>query len=199
MQHPFGFLVFLYASCIDMCCFANLSVSLELFFFMNKFHQIIKTDFIPVLIDFFNPKWHSEIPAEPGWYLIETNASLKILSKAGKPKGKRHYNLPVKIESNLYLQAQNHTIKQKGKRMYVVYSGQSFSLKARAREHSFGPDGTGCLALGRYPTLKQHRWCFRYLKCSAFLKQNKKDDPSLRKFVEQIWRSQNGWPILCSA
>lgn len=77
-----------------------------------------------------------------------------------------------------------------------VYSGLADNLQSRAREHTFPNEGTGGLALSRYPELYQFGWLFCFVTLRRFCSKTSCDD-MLLKLGEQMWRAANGWPLLC--
>lgn len=165
---------------------------------MDRLVQVMEDGFVSVKMNLSqNPRWYLDIiPSEAGWYFIETTTPIAILREVGKPKN-GNYNIPQKIEDSQYLINCNLAIKQNGNQPYIVYSGEAANLMYRAREHSFGGKGTGCLAIKKYCSLKSYDWCFSYLTCRAY-NPDSEGDKGLRNLGEQIWRSQNGWPVLCS-
>ncbi len=166
---------------------------------MNRLSEILKNGFVSIEIDLLKkPRWHLDtIPSEPGWYFIETTAPIDIIRAVGDPKENRNYDMPQKIIDSQYLIDNDLSIKQIKEQPYIVYSGEAENLLNRAREHSFGGKGTACLAIDKYPSLKSYNWCFSYLTCKSY-SPDSMGDKGLRNFGEQIWRSQNGWPVLCS-
>lgn len=164
-----------------------------------NFKQCIENEkFIEKKIDFNNKKWHLEeirIPAEPGWYQIKTNTPIYVLENVGTTHN-NNYDIPDKIKTNKYLIENKIAITQKKDEPYIVYSGQAINLTARAREHSFGGAGTGCLAIAEYKTLLKYEWYFCYILSKLF--ECETPNISIRNYGEQILRSKYGWPILCS-
>ncbi len=151
---------------------------------------------VPMAFD--DSSWWNAVPGVPGWYLIETDTPVEVLGQLPiPPEGTNIYNIPDRIQSNAWLLAQGLAIQptQEGV-SYVVYSGEQFNLKNRAREHTRGNNGTGCLCLSQYPQLHQYQWSFLYLSCDTVFPGNQ-GDKALRVFWEQTWRALNGWPILC--
>lgn len=148
-------------------------------------------------MDFQNDTWREDLPSDPGWYFIKTNTPPEIFRDVDKPTGKKHYNIPEKVEASLYLdEISAYCIRQPPKKsFYFVYSGEAQNLKARAREHLSGPNGCGCLALKNYPELHKYKWEFHYSLCNSA--NDPKENKLLRIFGEQLWRSKHGWPILC--
>ena len=104
-------------------------------------------NFTAVKMDFTNPKWRADIPAEPGWYAIETDAPLSVLAGFPLPVTEgQHYKIAQRIEDAKFLIARGATIAPKRKGApYVVYSGEHGNLKARSREHVGGNKGPAAL------------------------------------------------------
>ena len=146
-------------------------------------------------LDLEGHKWRDSIPSRPGWYFIKTNAPPEVFTKIGPPEGVNHYDLPKRIRSALALESLGVCIMPAEGGMYVVYSGETKNLKARAREHVYGHSKTGCLALGNYPLLKSYEW--RFICSVCHIVQNPNDSKLVRILGEQLWRAKNGWPILC--
>jgi hypothetical protein len=156
-------------------------------------------NFTAVEMDFANPKWRANIPAEPGWYAIETNAPISVLAGFPLPfvEG-RHYKIAKRIADAKFLIARGAAIAPKSEgAAYVVYSGEHGDLKARSREHVGGNKGTGCLALGQYDQALEYSWTFYYRTCEAHV-PGSDGNKMLRNYLEQQWRAKNGWPVLCS-
>ena len=166
---------------------------------MKKLREAFEGQFISRKIDFKKkPRWHLDrVPSEPGWYYLETTAPVSVLRSVGNPKEKKNYNIPKKIKGSSYLAANKLAIKQIKEKPYVVYSGEANNLKNRAREHSFGGNGTACLAIGKYSVLKKYDWYFSYFTCTSYMADSD-GDKCLRNLGEQVWRAHYGWPILCS-
>lgn len=156
-------------------------------------------NFTAVEMDFANPKWQAAVPAEPGWYAIETNAPLPVLAVFPLPVTEgRHYKIARRIEDAKFLIAQGAAIvPEREGAPYVVYSGEHGNLKARSREHVGGNKGTGCLALQQYVVAREYTWTFYYLTCEAHV-PGSEGNKTLRNYLEQQWRANNGWPVLCS-
>jgi len=155
-------------------------------------------------IDFENKKWHIDagIKDVPGWYFVTTNAPVEVLAAQSlwsttyitKKKKKK---APVK-NYNLAQRAGRHTDDlARFWNTEIVYSGLASSLRDRAREHTFGDPGTGGLALYRYPALAQYDWTFSILRFEDHFEECD-DTDTILKLGEQIWRSHNGWPLLCA-
>lgn len=147
-----------------------------------------------VVMDLSVDNWRTNIPNTGGWYFIETNTPIATLQGLGSPKGENHRNIPSVIAYSQQLIQNGLAIQRQGKGMYAVYNGEAKSLKARAREHVFGSSKTYCLGLSNYQALKKYTWKFWFLSTK---KINLPDDKGIKVFGEQIWRSENGWPILC--
>lgn len=69
------------------------------------------------------------------------------------------------------------------------------TLQARAREHTFPDPGTAGLALSMYPALREYEWLFGYVTLSRFAASVSCPEMVLR-LGEQLWRAENGWPLL---
>jgi len=147
--------------------------------------------------------WWDSIPACAGWYRILTDAPLTRLRNLPPPKGSKHYNIPDRIafaSGAIYL----HMIIEQARpgELYTIYSGEHHNLKRRAREHYSGHQSTTCLALAQYAEhlRDEFRWAFAY---NTFVEGMRgsgcadADDKLLRIIIEQQWRVQNGWPVLC--
>ena len=142
--------------------------------------------------------WWSGVPSEPGWYYIETDTPLDVLEQLPAPaQGTKVYNIPECLRYNNWLRKNGLAIlPPPSGGPFVVYAGEQQNLKNRAREHTYGDPGTGCLRLSDYPQLADYAWSFFYLTCnSAFPGSN--GDKALRALGEQTWRGLHGWPLLC--
>jgi hypothetical protein len=156
-------------------------------------------NFTVVKMDLTGPDWRTDIPAKPGWYAIETNAPRDALAKCPAPGiGSKHYKIAKRIEDAKYLIEQGVAFapKKKGD-SYIIYSGEHGNLKARAREHAGGHKGTGCLALDQYSGLRMYSWKFLYLTCEAHV-PGSDGNKMLRNYLEQQWRTTEGWLMLCA-
>jgi hypothetical protein len=151
-----------------------------------------------IQLNFEDDTWRKDIPSEPGWYLIKTNAPLDKLRKCHKsPENKAHTDIPETIKKTAELQKAGIAITQSGNADYVVYNGEADNLKARAREHVQGHRKTYCLGLSNYPNIVGSKWIFCYMPMSNCKTVQNREDKLLRIAVEQAWRAKNGWPILC--
>ncbi len=135
------------------------------------------------------------IPRKPGIYQISTNASKEVLSQFGPRDDKNHYNLNKKITESDKL-PNGLKILQKGNEKYVVYTGHSYNLRQRFREHFQGSKGTGCLAVFQLERLRAFNWFFSLNQLGGI--ENYYDCKLYRTFLEQKYRAKIGWPILCS-
>lgn len=138
-----------------------------------------------------------ELPLNPGFYKIYTDAPEYILQTFNKRDDSKHYNIGKKVTASKEL-PQGYRILQEKDNPYIVYTGHSFSLRQRAREHFKGSRGTGCLAIFQLIDLRGYNWYFSYLETSTLLDEKRKDSKLFRTYLEQKLRSQLGWPILCS-
>ncbi len=80
---------------------------------------------------------------------------------------------------------------------FIVYFGEHGDLKARAREHTHGHKGTGCLCLSQYEDACRYQWKFYFRTCERHA-PGSAGNKMLRTFLEQKWRGENGWPVLCT-
>lgn len=135
------------------------------------------------------------IPGKPGIYEIATNTPKSVLSQYGSRKDKKHYDLNKKILASEVL-PDLHKIIQKDNNQYVVYTGHSYNLKQRFREHFKGSKGTACLALFQLEELRKYKWSFSFNQLKGVEDYN--DSKLYRTFLEQRHRANIGWPILCS-
>jgi hypothetical protein len=175
---------------------------------MKSLRSIIETDFLEKTIDLSNNQWHLNIPSEAGWYYIETDTPLEVflqldsppseyMNDDGEVKKCKNYDIPLRTEKLVTgLETGGVIIERDGIR--PVYSGMAKNLLNRAREHTFGHKGTAGLALANYQKLRCYNWTFRY-KVNKLLLSSEKHQNIILKLGEQIWRANNGWPILCSS
>jgi hypothetical protein len=171
---------------------------------MDALRAHLSGNYNKVSIDFSKRKWHTEagVPNEPGWYYIETNAPLDVLSR--QSLWERQY---TKKKSGILADVKNYDLQARCARYHpalaeywntqYVYSGLASNLQSRAREHTFADPGTGGLALEKYPELHEFDWSFYYTTLERFMPAC--PNPGVLLLLgEQVWRSQNGWPILCA-
>jgi len=161
----------------------------------EKILQILEEGLTPVEMNFQEDDWRAAIPSKPGWYFIETDTPPEVLEDVGPPIGQRHYNIPEKVKTSLFLKKYRACILPTDNPFYFVYSGEAKNLKARAREHMSGHHKTGCLALEKYTPLYNNKWKFHFALCPDIDDLN--ESKILRTYGEQIWRAKYGWPILC--
>lgn len=171
---------------------------------MNKLRIYLSGNFSRIPIDFSKRNWHTaaKIPSEPGWYFIETNTPFEILSR--QSLWSRQYK---KKRTGTVTDVKNYDLQARCTRYdstlahywntTLVYSGLASNLQSRAREHTFADPGTGGLALEKYPELHEFDWCFHYTTLNSFM-PNCPNPGVLLLLGEQVWRAQNGWPILCA-
>ena len=175
---------------------------------MKELKSLIESEFTTKEMNLEDKKWHAEIPNKAGWYFIETNTPLEVFLQLNSPpseytnnKGElkkcKNYNLASRTEALVEsLISSKIIIEREGLR--PIYSGISKNLLNRAREHTFAHKGTAALALFNYNVLKQYKWTFNYKENTLPFSTNKHRNIIL-KLGEQIWRANNGWPILCSS
>lgn len=171
---------------------------------METLRQHLRGPYLAVPIDFNSPRWHvtGNIPPEAGWYYIETNAPLDVIAR--QTLWQSHYTrkhtqaaAPVK-NYDLESRCTRYRADMRGFwNIRQVYSGLASNLMARAREHTFADPGTAGLALFRYPELHEYEWVFNFLTLASLM-PNCPDSEVLLRLGEQVWRSENGWPVLCA-
>ncbi len=111
--------------------------------------------------------YQSGVPAESGWYYVETNTPLEVLAR--QALWERQYTKKI---SGVTADVKNYDLQSRcirydpGMAEYwntsLVYSGLASNLQSRAREHTFADPGTGGLALSKYPELQEYDWLFYY-------------------------------------
>lgn len=171
---------------------------------MNDLRTYLSKSFTKVTIDFSRRDWHAtaRVPSEPGWYYIQTTTPYEILSR--QSLWARQY---CKKQSGILANVKNYDLQARCARydsslanywnIELVYSGFASNLQSRAREHTFADPGTGGLALEKYPELHEFEWYFYYKTLGGFMTHC--PNPGVLLLLgEQVWRSQNGWPILCA-
>lgn len=175
---------------------------------METLRSIIESNFIAQNIDLGNNQWHLNIPSEAGWYYIETDTPLEVflrldsppseyINEDGEVKKCKNYDIASRTETLVSgLETGGVIIERDGVR--PVYSGMAKNLLNRAREHTFGHKGTAGLALANYSELANYNWTFRY-KINELEFSSNKHRNIILKLGEQVWRANNGWPILCSS
>lgn len=158
-------------------------------------------------IDFSNREWHLGLPNTCGWYYLKTNTPFTTLAALpappseytngdGEQKKCRNYNISSRASSLINFNKVSNIVISHAESQ-VVYSGMAKNLLSRAREHTFGHFGTAGLALSNYPSVTEYDWMFFYLENSIEQISNAHRNTVL-KLGEQIWRANNGWPILCA-
>ena len=169
---------------------------------MEALQAYITSEYKTADISFSDRKWHieAEIPNTAGWYFIKTDTPIAVLQKQKlwqtqyiQPRNRKtakvkNYNLSERANRYTKEQSQYWNIIE-------VYSGLASNLQQRAKDHTFADPGTGSLALSQYPELAQYTWTFHYITLSEFYQGPSEPILSLG---EQMWRSINGWPILCA-
>jgi len=143
--------------------------------------------------------WWNTIPGKPGWYAIETDAPLSVIAKVPPPcGGSKHYPLAKRLSDVQFLISKGVAITPAREgALFIVYSGEHGNLKSRAREHTHGHKGTGCMCLSQYESLCGYRWAFYYRTCEEHV-PGSSGNKALRTYLEQKWRGDYGWPILCA-
>lgn len=143
--------------------------------------------------------WWDSVPSEHGWYMIETDAPLSVIENVPTPKrDSKHYHIAKRSKNAQFLISNRLAILPASEgALFVVYSGEHGNLKSRAREHTHGANGTACMCLSQYESLWKHQWWFHYRTCEDHA-PNSSGNKVLRTFLEQKWRGEYGWPILCA-
>lgn len=171
---------------------------------MKALNTYISGHFQTVPIDFSNHSWHTNanVPSKPGWYYIETDTPFDVLAR--QHLWARQY---TKKRSDALADVKNYDLLARCARFdpalaqywntELVYSGLTSNLQSRAREHTFADPGTGGLALQKYPELHEFEWSFHFTTLEGFM-PNCPNPGVLLLLGEQVWRSHNGWPILCA-
>lgn len=156
-------------------------------------------DFARVSMTPSSPGWWKSVPAAAGWYAIETNAPISTFLAAAEPRmPSKNYKLAARASnSSVLITCGLAIVPSSAGARFVVYSGEHANLKARAREHTHGDKGTGCLCLSQYEDLCAFDWSFLFLEFIRHI-DGCTDNKMLRTILEQRWRVENGWPILCS-
>ena len=110
---------------------------------MNELKKHLDGVYSCIQINLNDKKWHTKanIPSKPGWYFINTNTPIEILSQQnlwGETYQQKKNNKQVKVC--------NYNIAERAKRftenlsvywnVTSVYSGMASNLQSRAREHT---------------------------------------------------------------
>lgn len=150
-------------------------------------------------------RWHidGKVPPTAGWYFIETNTPIEVLQRQHRPQTTYAKKRTGKVEDvkiyDLAGSAARYANDLDGCwNTKYVYSGLAQKLQSRAREHTLPDLGTAALGLGLYPELREYEWTFCYVEMGKFL-PNASCPKMLLALGEQIWRANNGWPLLCRA
>lgn len=165
----------------------------------KRLHSLNLENFHRIALTPSRRDWWSSVPSAPGWYAVETNAPISAFEKLMPDANcAKHYNFSRRAAAASLLLEHSEIIVPLSKgEMYVVYSGEGKNLKARAREHTHGDGGTGCLGLSRYDALSIYKWTFLYRTCEEHV-AGSNGDKMLRTLLEQRWRGEHGWPLLCT-
>lgn len=176
---------------------------------MNELRALLQAPFTQREIDFTDAQWHIGIPSESGWYFIQSDAPAQVLSNLPSPpafylndEGERkkckNYDIRTRAMSLAEI-AGLQSVVLGGSVIRTVYSGKTKNLLNRAREHTFSHPGTAGLALAKdeYLPLRNYTWSFHY-QCNTRPYVSLAHRDVILKLGEQIWRSNNGWPLLCA-
>jgi len=173
---------------------------------LEELSSFISQPFTGVVIDFTNSVWNKScgVPMKAGWYFIETTTPLAVfqglpdppatyLNSKNEVKKTRNFNIRARSMEYISSSAQGLWLTTK------VYSGMAQNLLARAGEHTFAHPGTFGLALANYHAVYKYVWRFWYSTSEGLNPDPQAaTDQTLLKLGEQIWRAQNGWPVLCA-
>jgi hypothetical protein len=173
-------------------------------FHMQTLREYLQGTYTCAAIEFDKQGWHTraKVPAAPGWYYLETDTPFDILSRQALWARQYTTKRAVRLADvkNYDLQTRCARFKENLPDYWNtrrVYSGLASNLQSRAREHTFADPGTGGLALSKYPELHEFEWFFCYRTLADFM-PNCPDPGMVLLLGEQVWRSQNGWPVLCA-
>lgn len=166
---------------------------------MVRLQNLETATFTRVPITLNESGWNSSVPNVPGWYAVETNAPVAVLkTMVRSPEFEKHYDFSSRVNAAGFMQSYGAIISPESEgQSYIIYFGEAQDLKSRAREHCQGHKGTACLGLSNYAELRSYAWTFHYRTCEAHV-GGACGDKLLRTILEQRWRAENGWPILCT-
>ena len=171
---------------------------------MQKLAALIESKFVGKNIDFTDSKWLPEIPVCPGWYFLETNTPTDVLARLPHPASnyinangdeKKCGNYDISSRAEKLTGVCDFVINNGPVR--AVYSGMANDIRGRARDHIFAHPGTAALALSNYIEIQNYDWVFYYL-INNIKSESQAHEKVILKLGEEIWRSHNGWPILCA-
>jgi len=176
---------------------------------MNTLNSLLSTSFTVMSIDLRlkNEQWHHGVSNKSGWYFIETDTPVSVLTALPSPPSEypnedgelkkcRNYDIPARAKA-LASALGEESIVIYGKGLRPVYSGMAKNLLNRAREHTFAHPGTAGLALANYQTLYSYEWNFHFIENTLPYASLAHRNITL-KLGEQVWRANYGWPLLCS-
>jgi hypothetical protein len=173
---------------------------------MEQLRKLMMSSFDGRDIDLVDEAWHHGIPAQAGWYFIETDTPSFVLMNLPSPpseytnengKQKKCLNYDIGSRATAMATIGDNALVINGAGLRAVYSGMATSLISRARDHTFAHRGTAGLALANYEPLRRFQWRFRYLQNSVPTLSPAHQEVLLR-LGEQLWRATHGWPLLCS-
>lgn len=139
-----------------------------------------------------------------GWYWIKTNLSFDHLSKLRSENQREKGSI-------FYVTAQNNfkIFDRELINKTYFYNGHAKNIVSRLRNHfHLKNDKTGALGINAYPILKNHSIIVRFFTIDMIskLKFSEKEKRIIenlikenigRTAVENAWRADNGFPILC--
>lgn len=159
---------------------------------IDRIREHLRKPFTPVQVDFSDDNWtRGKVPSVLGWYYLTTDAPLTALVDAKLWTQEFSRNTQIDIRAARFCEVSAAIWNKE-----IVYNGFHKNLKGRAKEHTFGHQLTGTLALHRYDALKEYNWKFSFLTMDDLSVPPASRDMVLR-FGELLWRADNRWPLLC--
>ena len=167
--------------------------------------------------DFFKEQWFHDtqngdkyFKKSPGWYWISSNATFEELKALECPE-----DLPAKAcdigalaIKNYKIFGEDYLCKKNDKNARIIYNGHQSNVIYRIREHfMLKNQKTGAIGLRYYPFYK-NRWQIRFFGVKQITKLSSAFRPEVRRMIEKksgriaienAWRAEYGWPILCKA
>ncbi|CAM1340141.1 hypothetical protein [Tenacibaculum aestuarii] len=139
-----------------------------------------------------------------GWYWIKTDLDFEYLSKLHPENQRKKGSLFYKTAGNNKKIFHEELINKT-----YFYNGHAKKIVSRLRNHFYlQNDGTGALGINAYPILQNHTITVRYFTTEMIdnLKIPEIDKSVIRNLIlknigrtaiENAWRAENGFPILC--
>ena len=139
-----------------------------------------------------------------GWYWIKTDLELNLLTKL-EPQNQREkgsvFNITTQNNQNIF-------DKDLINKTYF-YNGHAKNIVSRLRNHFYlQNDKTGALGINAYPILKNHTITVGFFTIDMIeaIEVSEVDKLTIEKLIkenigrtaiENAWRAENGFPILC--